>query len=99
MGQHHVIAQRCDISLDEIERVKVGPDDPAWSTFDAALLRAADELHDDARISDATWAVLAERYTTEQLLDAVFAVGQYHLVSMALNTCGVQLDDGIPDTL
>lgn len=98
-GQHHVIAQRCNISLDEIERVKVGPDHPGWSTFDAALLRAADELHDDARVSDATWTVLAERYTTEQLLDAVFAVGQYHLVSMALNTCGVQLDDGIPDTL
>ena len=31
-------------------------------------------------VSDATWATLAERYSTEQLLDAVFAVGQYHLV-------------------
>jgi alkylhydroperoxidase family enzyme len=98
-GQHHVIAQRCDISIEEIERTKVGPDDPAWSTFDAALLRAADELHDDSRISDATWAVLAERYTTEQMLDVVFTVGNYHLVSMVLNSCGVELDDGIPDTL
>ena len=98
-GQHHVIAQRSDIALDEIARVKVGPDDPSWSPFDAALLRAADELHDDSRISDATWAVLAERYSTEQLLDVVFTVGQYHLVSMALNTCGVELDDGIPNTL
>ena len=98
-GQHHVIAQRCDISIEEIERTKVGPDDPAWSTFDAALLRAADELHDDSRISDATWAVLAERYTTEQMLDVVFTVGNYHLVSMVLNSCGVGLDDGIPDTL
>lgn len=98
-GQHHVIAQRSDITVDEIERVKAGPDDPSWAPFDAALLRAADELHDHSRISDATWAVLAERYSTEQLLDVVFTVGQYHLVSMALNTCGVELDDGIPDTL
>ncbi|MFN8020501.1 MAG: carboxymuconolactone decarboxylase family protein [Acidimicrobiales bacterium] len=98
-GQHHVIAQRSDITVDEIERVKVGPDDPAWSAFDAALLRAVDELHDDSRISDATWAVLSERYGDEQLLDVVFTVGQYHLVSMALNTCGVELDEGIPDTL
>ena len=98
-GQHHVIAQRCDLSVDEIERVKAGPDHPGWSTFDAALLRAADELHDDSRIGDATWAVLAERYSTEQLLDVVFTVGNYHLVSMALNTCGVELDAGIPDTL
>jgi alkylhydroperoxidase family enzyme len=98
-GQHHVIAQRCDITVDEIERVKVGPDHPDWSPGDAALLRAADELHDDSRIGDETWAALAATHTTEQMLDIVFTVGQYHLVSMALNSAGVQLDDGIPDTL
>ena len=98
-GQHHVIAQRCDITVDEIERVKSGPDDPAWSAFDAALLRAVDELHDDSKISDSTWATLAERYDTAQLLDLIFTVGNYHLVSMALNSCGVQLDEGIPDML
>ncbi len=70
--------------------MKVGPDDPAWSPFDAALLRAVDELHDDSTISDATWATLAERYSTEQMLDVVFTVGHYHLVSMALNSCGVR---------
>jgi 4-carboxymuconolactone decarboxylase len=98
-GQHHVIAQRSDITVDEIDRVQRGPDDPAWAPFDAALLRAVDELHDLSRISDATWAVLAERYSVEQLLDVLFTVGNYHLVSFALNSCGVELDDGIPDTL
>ena len=98
-GQHHVIAQRCDITVDEIERVKHGAEHHAWSPFDAALLRAADELHDDSRISDSTWAALAERYSTEQMLDVIFTVGNYHLVSMALNSCGVELDEGIPDTL
>jgi hypothetical protein len=29
------------------------------------------------------------------LLDLIFTVGQYNLVSMALNTLGVQLDEGI----
>jgi hypothetical protein len=28
-------------------------------------------------------------------MDIVFAVGQYNLVSMALNTLGVQLDPGL----
>ena len=27
------------------------------------------------------------------MMDVVFAVGQYHLVSMALNSFGVQLED------
>lgn len=98
-GQHHLIAQRCDISVDEIEHVKAGPDHPSWNPVEAALLRAVDELHDDSRISDETWAALVPHHTTEQMLDIVFTVGQYHLVSMALNTCGVQLDEGIPDTL
>jgi hypothetical protein len=60
-----------------------------------SLLRAVDELHDDAMIGDATWKGLSERYDTQQLMDLVFTVGQYNLVSMALNTLGVQLDDGI----
>lgn len=98
-GQHHVIAQRSDVTVDEIEQVKAGPTHAAWSPFDAALLRAADELHDHSMISDATWATLAQRYSTEQMLDVIFTVGNYHLVSMALNSCGVVLDEGIPDTL
>jgi 4-carboxymuconolactone decarboxylase len=98
-GQHHVIAQRSDISVDEIEQVKVGPSHSAWSEFEAALLRAVDELHDDSLISDDTWAILAQRYSAEQLLDLIFTVGNYHLVSFALNSCGVELDDGVPDML
>jgi hypothetical protein len=46
-------------------------------------------------VSDATWAALGERYDERQLLDAVFTVGQYHLVSFALNSCGVPLDQGV----
>ncbi len=79
----------------EIARIKEGPDVAGWAPFDAALLRAADELHRDAMISDKTWAALSERYNTKQLMDVVFAVGQYHLVSMSLNTFGVQLDKGV----
>jgi hypothetical protein len=46
-------------------------------------------------VDDETWAALAQRYTVEQLMDVVFAVGQYTLVSMALNSFGVQLDEGV----
>ena len=58
-------------------------------------MRAADELHNDAFISDATWEALSERFDTQQLIDVIFAVGQYHIVSMALNSLGVQLDEGV----
>lgn len=81
----------------EIRRIAAGPDAEGWDPFDAALLSAADELHDDAFISDDTWAALAERYSTQQLMDAVFTVGQYHIVSMALNSFGVQFEPETTD--
>jgi alkylhydroperoxidase family enzyme len=94
-GQHVIIAKREGVTDEEIARVKDGPDAAGWAEPDRALLRAADELLDDAFISDATWQALAERFDTPQLIDIVFTVGQYNLVSMALNTLGVQLDDGV----
>lgn len=95
-GQHTSIGRESGLSDEEIRRVTLGPDAPGWDAFDAALLRATDELHADAFVSDASWAALSRRYSTQQMIDLIFAVGQYHLVSMALNSLGVQLDPGVP---
>ena len=95
-GQHRRIGQEAGLTLEEVERVKQGPDAEGWSDHERALLRATDELHADAFISDETWSALAARYDTQQLMDVVFAAGQYNLVSMALNTLGVQLEPGTP---
>jgi alkylhydroperoxidase family enzyme len=95
-GQHVVIAKASGLSDDEIARIAAGPEAPGWSADDRALLRAADELHADAFVGDATWAELAKRWSTQQLMDLVFTVGQYNLVSMALNSFGVQPEPGLP---
>ena len=60
-------------------------------------MKATDELHEDAFVTDSTWNSLLEHFQPKQLMDLVFTVGQYNLVSMALNTLGVQPDDGLPD--
>jgi 4-carboxymuconolactone decarboxylase len=94
-GQHVVIGRREGITDEEIARIGAGPDAPGWSEHDAAILRAVDELHDTSTISDATWATLTETYDQQQCMDLVFAIGQYHLVSFALNAFGVERDDGL----
>jgi 4-carboxymuconolactone decarboxylase len=94
-GQHVLFGRRAGLTDPEIARIKEGPDAAGWAPFDATLLRAADELRKDAFISDQTWAALGERYNTKQLMDVVFTVGQYNLVSMSLNCFGVQLDKGV----
>ena len=94
-GQHVPFAQRAGLSDDEIRAVAAGPDGPGWSDHDATLLRAADELHQDARIGDATWSHLAEQYDEAQLIELTMLVGQYHVVAFTLNSCGVQREPGV----
>jgi alkylhydroperoxidase family enzyme len=93
---HHVpAAQRAGLSDGEILRVSKGADAAGWSRTDALLLRAADELHKDHFITDATWTALkAAKYSDQQLVDVIFTVGQYTMVSMFLNSAGVQLEPG-----
>lgn len=95
-GQHVLIGRTAGLTGAEIERVKAGPDAPEWSPADAILLRTADELHELSRITDATWAVLAERYDELQLIEVPMVVGHYHMVAYALNTFGVPRDAGVP---
>ena len=94
-GQHVRISRDLAMTDEEIQRVTQGPDAEGWRPFDATLLRAADELHADSRVSDTTWAALAERYDERQLIELVMLVGQYHLVAMTLNSLGVQREEGV----
>ena len=96
-GQHSRFGRSVGLTDDEIRRITMGADADGWDEFDATLIRAADELHHDAFITDQTWNALAERYSTQQLMDVVFAVGQYHIVSMALNSFGVQFEPTTTD--
>jgi 4-carboxymuconolactone decarboxylase len=93
--QHVLIARAAGLSDDDIARIAAGPDAAGLDPFDRVQLRAVDELHRDAFLSDATWQALSERYDTQQIIDLIFTVGQYQLVSMALNSLGVQLDSDV----
>lgn len=93
--QHIVIGSDVGITDEEIDRVRGGAQADGWEPLEAALLRAADELIADAKVSDATWAALSESLTTEQLMDVVFTVGGYDLLAMALLSFEVEIDDDL----
>jgi 4-carboxymuconolactone decarboxylase len=95
-GQHVLIGLRAGLDDDDLRHIAEGPDAEGLSERDSLLLQATDELVRDARISEDTWGALEVLYDTKQLLDLVFLVGQYHLVSMALNTLEVERDPGVP---
>jgi len=94
-GQHVRISEALAISREEIMRVAEGPNAPGWAPADAHLLRAADELHEHAKISGKTWAALGETHDERGLIEIAMLVGHYHLVAFALNSLEVELDDGL----
>lgn len=60
-----------------------------WAAAPVKPANAADELHTDRDVSDATWTVLAEHYDAPALVEILFVVGQYTMLSMVANAAGI----------
>ena len=87
----------CAAGVTESEVVALGArevDRAAWSVAEAALIRAADELHTRTDVSDATWAVLAAHYPPSALVEIPLVVGQYTMLSMLANVARIEAVDG-----
>jgi 4-carboxymuconolactone decarboxylase len=95
-GQHQTFGRAAGLTDQEIGWLRSDASSARWDDFDAAVVRAADELHDDACITDETWSTLAGHLDEQQLVEVLMMVGQYTLVSFALNSLGVQRDPGAP---
>jgi alkylhydroperoxidase family enzyme len=94
-GMHtHIARQEAGLTPEDIAKIAAFPIEGGLTPLEASLLRAVDELHDTACISDETWAVLADNYNDHQLIEVVMIVGNYHLLSYFMNSLGVQPEDG-----
>lgn len=92
-SQHARIAKAsAGMTEPEIRAIAADPNSSLWSETDRAVLRMADELRYDAMISDATWAALRKTYSDQQIMELFYTSAQYQLVSMALNTLGIQIE-------
>lgn len=91
-AHHHVlIARNAGMTVDEIEAARTGSAE--LPQFDQALVRAAEELHANQRVSDETWRELGERYSPIELMEVVALVGGYTLMAMVTKSYGIPLED------
>lgn len=72
-----------------VATVHGGPDSPVWSPHQRILVRAVDELHDTAQLSDATWDSL--EYSTAQWVELLVLNGWYRMISYVAN--GLRIED------
>jgi alkylhydroperoxidase family enzyme len=93
-GEHVHVAKTLGITSEEIERITVGSTAPGWSEHEQAILRAVEELYENAVISDATWATLAKRLDDRQLIELPIVIGQYQTVAYYQNSLKLRLHEG-----
>jgi alkylhydroperoxidase family enzyme len=91
-AQHVRMARSCGITAEEIGSVASGSEAGIWSPLEADLLGATDQLLDQYRIDDDTWARLAEHLDERRLMEVTFVVGTYACLAMAFNSFGLELD-------
>lgn len=95
---YHVgYALSAGLTMEEIGAIRDGWRSPVWDgkDEDRAILRAVDELVDQSRIGDETWALLGRHYDRRQLMDLVFTIGNYVMLGWAVATFGIPVEDGV----
>jgi len=93
-GQHVDIALMEGVSDDDIVRVAEGPQ--AWTDpYDRALMLACDEVFREQCIAEATWQILAQKYSEKLLIEIVILIGHYQMIAGFLNSSGIRLEPAI----
>lgn len=95
-GQHTLYGLHHGVTSDEVSAVTRPLSQHPWSDEDRVFLQMTDDLYTDDCVSDATWAELTARWSTPEIMEFVMAALCYRVVSGFLNSCGVELDEGVP---
>jgi 4-carboxymuconolactone decarboxylase len=84
-AEHVGYGRQAGLTGEEIAMLGFPPDAGGWSDLERALLQAADGLIDAHDIDDNTWQVLATHYSPAALVELVYVVGQYTMLSIVAN--------------
>lgn len=94
-AQHIILGRRAGLSDTQLLQLIDGASAETWDSQDALLIRAADELFLQAKISTDTLDRLSAHFNDRQIMDMVFLAGTYAMLSSAINTFAIPLDSGM----
>jgi alkylhydroperoxidase family enzyme len=84
---------KAGLSIDEIERVRIGEIDSGWNRSDALILRATDECYYEQKVTLKTRSEMQDLFNATQLMDLIAIYGAYVILGTMINTWGLELDD------
>lgn len=89
-SSHLDTSVRAGLNPDMYEPIKRGADDPYFTPFESAVVRATDDLVNDRKVSDENWSALSAQWNEKQMLDFLFTVGCYVLTAGFMRSTGVE---------
>ncbi len=87
--EHVEYARSAGLDDDEIAAVAQPIADGPWDGTERSLLTAVDELLAQHDVSEETWSVLEQHFDPPALVEILFVVGQYTMLSMFANAAGI----------
>ncbi|MCE2521541.1 MAG: carboxymuconolactone decarboxylase family protein [Alphaproteobacteria bacterium] len=96
--RHHVVrGRKAGLDDDRIARVREGSEAAGWAGHESILLRAVDDMLDASEIGPETLNAMDGVFSDRQILDIVFTVGVYFVMSTLLKTACVPLEEDFED--
>src|SRR5579884_3177001 len=94
---HERMAQSAGLTRDDVERVRLGPEEPQWSDHQRLLIRAADQLHTQRELSDELSEQLRSELSDRKLIELCMLIGHYEMLAMTIASLRIQPDEFPPD--
>jgi 4-carboxymuconolactone decarboxylase len=95
-GQHTLFGGRAGLSDEEIYGLTRPISQGDWGPVERALIQMTDDIYADDCVSDATWSDLKAHLSDADIIEAMAVVMNWRTASTLLNSCGVELDAGVP---
>lgn len=95
-SSHLRTSLRNGLSGDDFPPIKAGAQSSYWTDEEKHILHATEQMMENNDIDDATWACLSQFLETRQILDFLFTVGAYALLSVVCNAIRIERE---PDLL
>lgn len=93
-GAHVAMSKRVGINSEEIDRLTSSSSAAEWDEQEHAIVRTAEQLHDDAMISDDVWKTLTSFLDDRQIIELIYVVGHYTKVAFLQNALRLRLPEG-----
>ena len=93
---YHVgYALNLGFGLDEITAIGTGSTAACWNDRDAAVLRAVEDLQSGSTLSQTCRTDLSRHFDGRQIIDLVFTIGNYVMLSWAISALDIELEKNV----